>query len=963
MPISANCPQATRRSSSGIYAYALAAFGNCRYSKESILQRLNSRGKIGARRRAMLDARFPQGLKPDLIFPRLWHGLIRALSKRRIFQQAVKSCPVTQLYAFPVSPQPVKPRWICTAHGTTEVVHFHKALYYKASFHEAFSYKRLLARACAALAVLAGTAALCRAASIRGTVTDSSGAKITGASVVLISNDQVVASAVSHADGSFEITTGTGGRFFLVVSAKTFRQLQTPDFYAGRFSAVERDIVLEPAWVRQSIVVAATGTPTPQPQTSSATTVLSPLDLALRTSLVHSLRLMPGTFLVQTGQRGAAATLFVRGGDSDDNMVLLDGVNIGDLGNQFDFGPFSTTGVESAEIYRGPDSNLYGAGAMTSVINITTPRGTTHFPSLIFQGSAGNFKSSQERAELAGARGKLDYLAAASWEQTGNALTNDEYHLGSAAANLGWQPNAATQIRGTAHLDLDSTGVPNAWGFYHVTDNATQKDQNLYASGSIANQTTGNFRNTVRYGLVRKHEEYNLWQQSGSGAFDAYGDSLGYPVTIMGANGYSASGQAVLDYAQTYPYQYQLASNRDQLVYQGDLTATPHLAALIGFQFEDERGMEDVPTFLTFDTTNRTNYNYLASVHGDFKTRFFYTLGGSLEHYSLFGTQTTPRAGFSYYVLRSRAGVFSGTRILFNYGDAVREPKLTDEFGSLYHFLAGNGYQDVAVNLGIGRLAAPSVRTYEGGVAQGFLSDRVIFRGTFFHNQFGREIEYVGGRVLPNLIPGLSPDGQALLEDALGYYYTDDYGLAVNTEAYRAQGAEASVESGIGHNIFLRGGYTYLDAVVQRSFDSDNEAFLGGAPFSFDGVPLGAYSPLKGARPFRRAPHTGYFSVTYSGKRMTGIFTSSFASRSDDSTFLAYSDANGGNSLLLPNRNLDRAYAQLDLGGSYHLRSWVDIFFQANNLASDRHIAPIGYVSLPMNVRAGVRMQLGLGKR
>jgi vitamin B12 transporter len=815
---------------------------------------------------------------------------------------------------------------------------------------------------CAAF-VLFLSAACCRAASVRGTVTDSTGAKITGAAVVLMSNGKVVGSAVSHADGSFEITTGTAGRFFLLVSAKTFRQLQTPDFYAGRFSAVDRDIVLEPAWVQQSIVVTPTGTPTPQPQTSSSTTVLSPLDLALRTSLTHSLRLMPGAFLVQAGQRGAQTSLFIRGGDSDDNMVLLDGVDIGDLGNQFDFGPFSTTGLESAEIYRGPDSNLYGAGAMTSVVSMTTPRGTTSFPSLIFQGSAGNFNTSQERLELAGARGKLDYLAAASWLQTSNALANDKYHLGSAAANLGWQPSAGTQIRGAAHYNISATGVPNAWSFYHVTDVATQKDQDLYLSGSIANQTTGSFRNTVRYGLVRKHEEYSLWQQSGSGSFDAFGDSLGYPVTIVGANGYSASGQAVLDYAQQYPYQSQLASNRDQLVYQGDFTATPHLAALIGFQYEDERGLEDVPTFLTHDTTDRTNYNYLASVHGDFKTRFFYTLGGSLERYSLFGTQTTPRAGFTYYVLRSRSGVFSGTRILFNYGDAVREPKLTDEFGSMYHFLVAGGYQSVASALGIGPLAAPTVRTYEGGLAQGFLSDRVIFRATYFHNQFGREIEYVGGRLLPNLIPGLSPSQQSQLENALGYYYTDDYPLTVNTEAFRAQGAEASVESGIGHNIFLRGGYTYLDAVVQRSFSSDNEALLGGVEPTFNGIPIGAFSPLVGARPFRRAPHTGYFTATYAGKRITGTFTSSFTSRSDDSTYLEFADANGGNSLLLPNRNLDRAYAQLDLGGSYHVRSWIDIFAQANNLASDRHIAPIGYVSLPMNVRGGVRLQWGIGSR
>ena len=91
----------------------------------------------------------------------------------------------------------------------------------------------------------------------------------------------------------------------------------------------------------------------------------------------------------------------------------------------------------------------------------------------------------------------------------------------------------------------------------------------------------------------------------------------------------------------------------------------------------------------------RTNYDYLAAVHGDFKNRFFYTLGGSLEHYSLFGTQTSPRAGLSYYALRPRKGIFSGTRMLFNFGDAVREPALTDQFYSLYNFLSRANWRSV----------------------------------------------------------------------------------------------------------------------------------------------------------------------------------------------------------------------------------------------------------------------------
>jgi iron complex outermembrane receptor protein/vitamin B12 transporter len=825
--------------------------------------------------------------------------------------------------------------------------------------------RRILRQAGAAI-ILALFATASRAASIRGVVTDATGAKITGASVSLLSNGTIVATGVSSSDGSFQLTTGSAGRFFLVVTAKSFRQLQTPDFYAGALDSIERNLVLEPAWVRESIVVTATGTPTPQPQTSAATTVLSPPDLALRSDLVSALRLMPGAQVVQVGQLGAQTSLFVRGGDSDDNKVLLDGIDVGDLGNQFSYGPFSTTAVESVEVYRGPDSTLFGAGAMTSVVSAITPHGTTSFPSLLFEGDAGNLTTSRAELEVAGAHKKLDYLGAFSWLQAANDLPNDEYHLATTAANLGYALNATTQVRATLHYGVSATGVPNAWDFYHVADDATQKDQDIFFAGSIDNQTTSSFHNDVRYGLTRKREQYSLWQPSGT--YQSYSNYcfapayLGNTVTITGANGYSGTGQAVLDCgsnnpnpAASYPEHSQQVNNRDQLIYRGDITITPHLAGLIGFQYEDERGAEPNSSF--YLPVERSNYDYQASVHGDFKTRFFYTLGGSLEHYSLYGMQALPRAGFSVYAFKPRQGIFSGTRILFNYGEAVREPKLTDEDESLYDFL-GTYNPSAIQTLHIAPLAAPIVRTYEGGVEQAFLSQHIIFKTSYFHNEFGKEIEYVGLDLIPELVPNLSAVLQANLAQILIAHFA--YELTLNSEAFRAQGIETSVESGIGSNLFLRGGYTYLDAVVQRSFTNDDEALLGPIP-TFDGILVGPYAPLEGARPFRRAPHTGYFTATYSAKRFTGVFSSAFASRSDDSTYLAGEDAFGGNSLLLPNRNLDHGYAKLDLGESFEIFHWMDIYEQLENVLNNQHIAPIGYPSLPFTVRTGIRLRWGLG--
>ena len=809
-------------------------------------------------------------------------------------------------------------------------------------------------------------AAVSHAASVRGVVTDASGAKVTGASISLVSKGAVVASTISSSDGSFEVTAGTAGRFFLLVSAKSFRQLQTPDFYAGAFASVERNLVLEPDWVRESIVVTDTGTPTPQPQTSAATTVLSPLDLINRTDLVSVLRLMPGAQVVQTGQMGAQSSLFVRGGDSYSNKALLDGIDVSDMGNQFNFGPFSTTAVESTEVYRGPDSTLFGAGAMASVVSSTTPHGTTSFPSLLFEGDAGDLYTSREQLQAAGSHKKLDYLGAFNWLQTSNDLPNDEYHVATSAANLGWALNSTTQIRGTAHYGVSATGVPNAWDFYHVADDATQKDQDLFVSADLSHQTTESFHNDVRYGLVRKREQENLWSISGNqqdslpGCFGGPG-SLGDPVTIGGANGYATTGQAVLDCGT---YATQLVNNRDQLVYRGDIAITPHLYGLVGFQYENERGA-DPQGF--YPSVTRTNYDYQASVHGDFKTRFFYTLGGSLEHYELYGVQTLPRAGFSVYALRPRSGIFSGTRILFNFGNAVREPTLDDQEASLYVFLQtcdfgfvpNCGGQATIQALNLHPLTAPTVRTYEGGAEQSFLSQHVIFRASYFHNQFGRETEDVGYQLVPYLLPTLTTTQQTQLEDQL--VADNAFDLTLNSMAFRAQGVETSVESGIGKNISLRGGYTYLDAVVQRSFSSDNETLIGATPLTFNGIPLGAYSPLVGARPFRRAPHTGFFSAIYSSKRFTGIFSSAFASRSDDSTYLEDEDENGGNSLLLPNRNLDYGFAKLDLGESFAIFSWMDFYTQADNLLNNQHIAPIGYPSLPFTVRTGLRLRWGPG--
>ncbi len=807
---------------------------------------------------------------------------------------------------------------------------------------------------------------------IRGTVRDTTGATIQGATILLERNGAYVSKTRSTVDGTFQFVTGQKGRFTLVINATSFRQLNVPAFYAGMGDSVEQTLVLEPEWVHQSIVVTATGTPTPQPETSEPTAVLSPLDLARQEDFVDALRIEPGISVVQTGQRGAQTSVFLRGGDSDASQTLLDGIAVDEIGGIFDFGNLATTGIESVETYRGPDSSLYGADAASGVVQFRTPRGFTNNPILTYSGDLGNFHTARNELELAGSRNRLDYYGAYSWLQTSNALPMDLYHQGAAVGNIGWQPTANIALRGTTHYIVSAVGVPNAWNFYGIADDRKQSDQNLYTSGTLEYQMTPDFHNRVEYGATRKREQSMQWYPAGicepintcALAYPAAGNYYGEDVTIRGANGYQVVGQALLNYStgngSVYPNRLDLVSNRDQVIYQGDYHLTPHFTALAGFHYENERGVEREPAYALSDAVERDNYDYLAEVTGDFKSRLFYTLGGSLEHYSLFGVQTTPRFGVSYYAIKPRHGVFNGTRVSFNFAEGVREPTVADQSGSLYTFLESQtGGATTIAQLHIPQLEAPTSRTWEGGVQQAFLGERLFFHLNLFHNEFGRQIETVGVGLIPQLLPGLSTAQQQQLEAQLNN--DGAFSLAINSEDFRAMGLEATVDGGLGRSFHYKGGYTYLDAVVQHSFSSDNQALLGGYAPTLDGIPIGIYSPLVGARPFRRPPNSGFLSVSYAGKQWTVLSTMAFASRSDDSTFLGYADINQGNSLLLPNRNLDFGYANIDFGGSYQWLKHVAIYGQAENLLSDQHIAPIGYPSLPFTFRLGLRISVGRG--
>jgi vitamin B12 transporter len=493
------------------------------------------------------------------------------------------------------------------------------------------------------------------------------------------------------------------------------------------------------------------------------------------------------------------------------------------------------------------------------------------------------------------------------------------------------------------HLSV-SAGQPNGILMYGIPDDAAQKTQNTYYSGSWNNQSTTKWHNEIRYGGLRLRSQFDDFAPTGIP--DGSGNFLSAPITITGANGFSVTGQSIFQFAGIYPSQFATITNRDFVYAQTDYRINPHVVALGGFKYEAERGSTQF-TGSPANSISRGNYSYTLQISGDIRNRLYYNVGSGIEDNGLFGIAGTPRASIAYYLARpSASGWLSGTKLHASFGKGIKEPNIGQQTSSLFNTLSADPTTiPLIAQFHVGQIGPENSRTYDAGIDQQLSNGRARVGLTYFHNEFTNGIEFVPQNGLAQLgVPQAEVDKL-------------EFGAYVNSEAFRTQGFEFEAEYRINSSLFVRGGYTYTDAVVQHSFSSDQGAGESTNP-NFPDIPIGAFSPLVGARPFRVAPHSGYFGLNYTRSKFYSSLTGTMVSRRDDSDFLSL-DAEFKETMLLPNRNLDGAYQRLDLSGGYQITPRLTAYANIQNLLSEHYVQAFGFPALPFTFRSGIKINFG----
>lgn len=439
------------------------------------------------------------------------------------------------------------------------------------------------------------------------------------------------------------------------------------------------------------VVVTATRTDIKPVAPLASTTVISGADLRAQgiTTLSDALASVPGVFVPRSGSYGAQTSLFLRGGESDYTQVLVDGVPVNDPGGAIDLANLTTDNIDRIEIVRGPASVLYGANAVTGVIQIFTRGGDG--PGRVTLGAdGGTYGTSNANASFTGGSDKIGGSASIARHRTdGIYAFNSQSRNDIYSGQLRLTPDAATNVR--LMLRDEDAGAHIPTNFYGAVTDSTQfhLERRLLASLGADRRLTERLTARVLLGASDEHEQ---------------------SAQIPGAPG------AQCDLC----YDSRAGIYRRSVDGRLEFNAAPWAALSGGASAEQQRARETGAGPL-----QRTLHAYYAQALGNVGRAFSYTAGVRADDNSQFGTFTTYRLSAGYVLV-------PGTSVHASLGNAFREPTF-DETSSTASFARGNP-----------NLKPERSRSWEAGVEQDVAHGTVVLSATYFAQRFRDMIQYDG---------------------------------------------------------------------------------------------------------------------------------------------------------------------------------------------------------------------------
>jgi outer membrane cobalamin receptor len=573
-------------------------------------------------------------------------------------------------------------------------------------------------------------------------VADPSSSAVSGARVAVYAENssQPLAQAESDAQGVAAFHNVKAAAVRVEVLAPGFAPLTLAMTKSG-------DVTAQLKLAPQSETVVVTASPSPLEAGLTGLNV-STLDATTLTTMQpitasDAIRFLPGVILADSGNRGGQTSLFVRGGNSDYNKVLVDGVPVDDPGGYFDFGATSLAGVGRLELMRGSESVLYGSDAMSSVLQISSAIGHTRVPELRFGGDGGNFGTAHGFASVAGANGRYDYNLFGDQFASNGQGANDDYENSTQGANLGMQiaPNESLRLH-VRHNDSRS-GVPGEIfpGLPAATD-AWARQNNLLASLEF------NLAAPAKWQHQLTVYNYNHQRHDIDTGVDGWRTTPAY---------------GLID----YPYAEYADINHFGVRYGGEYSEAKQARTNFGYEFEDENGYIGDPTLPSKNHGLRLNH----AVYGEQFVelgRLTMIAGARYVHNQSFGDRVVPRASLTFLLARGD-GLFTGTRLKGSYSEGIKEPSIEQSFGYTGYGVYPNP-----------SLKPEEARSLEAGVEQKFGS-RYGATATYFNTLYRDQITTNGNyskyiNLNRSLAHGAELDLSGRISQALqlqgSYFYT-----------------------------------------------------------------------------------------------------------------------------------------------------------------------------------------------